>query len=79
MFARGYFAHTSPDGQDPFARMDAAGIKYMIAGENLAEAGDIDSATLRVRHGHYDQSDAEGFINLSALRLKIRALRDRNR
>jgi argininosuccinate synthase len=27
----------------------------------------------------YRQQDAEGFINLSALRLKIRALRDRSR
>jgi argininosuccinate synthase len=27
----------------------------------------------------YRQRDAEGFINLSALRLKIRALRDRSR
>jgi len=27
----------------------------------------------------YQQKDAEGFINLSGLRLKIRALRDRDR
>lgn len=44
MFARGYFAHLNPDGKDPFARMDDAGIKYMIAGENLALAPNVDLA-----------------------------------
>lgn len=38
MFARGYFAHVNPDGEDPFARMDRYNIKYLIAGENLALA-----------------------------------------
>lgn len=38
MFARGYFAHTNPDGDDPFDRMKAGGVKYMEAGENLALA-----------------------------------------
>lgn len=44
MFARGYFAHNNPDGQDPFERMDAAGIKYMVAGENLALAPSVELA-----------------------------------
>lgn len=38
MFARGYFSHNTPEGKTPFDRMDAAGISYMIAGENLALA-----------------------------------------
>ena len=38
MFARGYFSHVTPDGITPFARMDKAGIIYLIAGENLALA-----------------------------------------
>lgn len=38
MLARGYFAHTSPEGRSPFDRMDAAGIRYTTAGENLALA-----------------------------------------
>lgn len=38
MFARGYFAHLSPDGLDPFDRISAAGITFQTAGENLALA-----------------------------------------
>lgn len=38
MFARGYFAHINPDGDDPFDRMKAGGVEYMEAGENLALA-----------------------------------------
>lgn len=45
MFARGYFAHENPDGQDPFDRMKAANVKFMVAGENLALA-----QTLRIAH-----------------------------
>jgi uncharacterized protein YkwD len=45
MFARGYFAHDTPEGLDPFARMRAAGVRYVTAGENLALA-----PTLQVAH-----------------------------
>lgn len=45
MFARGYFAHVSPDGLDPFARMQRAGVTFRTAGENLALA-----PTVRVAH-----------------------------
>ena len=38
MFARGYFAHVSPEGQTPFDRISDAGIPYLTAGENLALA-----------------------------------------
>lgn len=44
MFARGYFAHITPDGQDPFDRMHAAGISYTFAGENLALAPTVEIA-----------------------------------
>lgn len=44
MFARGYFAHVDPDGNDPFDRMKAAGIQYLVAGENLALAPNVDLA-----------------------------------
>lgn len=44
MFARGYFAHTNPDGKDPFDRMKDAGIIFLIAGENLALAPTTDLA-----------------------------------
>lgn len=44
MFARGYFAHVSPDGNDPFDRMRGAGVKFRTAGENLALAQTLEQA-----------------------------------
>lgn len=38
MWLRGYFGHVDPDGNDPFARMRAAGITFETAGENIALA-----------------------------------------
>lgn len=45
MFARGYFAHVSPEGLSPFDRMTKAGVKFRTAGENLALA-----PTLQLAH-----------------------------
>jgi uncharacterized protein YkwD len=45
MLARGYFSHYTPEGKDPFDRMHAAGIKFSVAGENLALA-----QTLSIAH-----------------------------
>ncbi len=36
MVARGFFAHTNPDGLSPFDRMSAAGVSYRGAAENIA-------------------------------------------
>ncbi len=44
MLERGYFAHNTPEGIDPFDRMDAAGIAYLTAGENLAFAPTLNLA-----------------------------------
>lgn len=44
MFRRGYFAHNTPEGLDPFDRMRDAGIMYGLAGENLALAPTLDIA-----------------------------------
>lgn len=44
MFVRGYFAHENPDGFSPFDRMEAGGVKFLAAGENLALAPDVDMA-----------------------------------
>jgi uncharacterized protein YkwD/uncharacterized membrane protein required for colicin V production len=44
MFKRGYFAHVTPEGKDPFARMHDAGINFGAAGENLALAPTLDIA-----------------------------------
>jgi uncharacterized protein YkwD len=45
MFARGYFAHVTPEGQSPFDRMTHAGVTFRTAGENLALA-----PTLKIAH-----------------------------
>ena len=45
MFARGYFSHYTPEGEDPFQRMKDAGIRFRTAGENLALA-----PTLQIAH-----------------------------
>lgn len=44
MFRRGYFAHDSPDGVTPAERLDQAGIRYRVMGENLALAPDVQLA-----------------------------------
>lgn len=36
MFKRGYFSHITPEGKTPADRVRAAGIRYLITGENLA-------------------------------------------
>jgi len=36
MVARGYFGHTNPDGQTSADRLSAAGIRFTVAGENIA-------------------------------------------
>ena len=41
MFARGYFAHDTPEGLTPFDRMREAGVRFITAGENLALAPTI--------------------------------------
>lgn len=41
MFARGYFAHDTPDNRDPFDRMREAGVRFITAGENLAHGPTI--------------------------------------
>ena len=48
MAAKGYFAHTSPDGAKPWAWLDKVGYSYLTAGENLAinfsDSADIENA-----------------------------------
>ncbi len=36
MATRNFFSHTSPEGDDPFKRMDRAHYRYGYAGENIA-------------------------------------------
>lgn len=44
MFIRGYFSHITPEGKDPFARMNEAGISYGSAGENIALTPSVEIA-----------------------------------
>jgi uncharacterized protein YkwD len=44
MFARGYFAHDTPEGRDPFERMREAHVSFVTAGENLALAPTVQVA-----------------------------------
>ena len=44
MLARGYFAHVTPEGLDPFDRMRESGVSFLIAGENLALARTVEIA-----------------------------------
>ncbi len=44
MLRSGYFAHETPDGTSPFERMLQAGIRFRVAGENLAMAPTVDIA-----------------------------------
>jgi len=41
MFRLGYFSHLSPVSGDPGDRLDAAGIHYLVSGENLAYAPSV--------------------------------------
>ena len=44
MLTRGYFSHYTPEGKSPFDRMNAAGIQYTYAGENLAFSANVQLA-----------------------------------
>lgn len=46
MVARDYWAHNTPDGQEPWIFFDAAGYQYQKAGENLAYGFATSSATV---------------------------------
>jgi len=58
MFKRGYFAHLTPEGKDPFDRMREAHVRFYLAGENLALA-----QTLEIAH--------EGLMNSKGHRENI--------
>ncbi|MDO8469709.1 MAG: CAP domain-containing protein [bacterium] len=66
MAAKGYFAHTAPDGTAPWAWFKQAGYAYAYAGENLAvnfmDSKDVVDAWMRspshranIMNGHYSE------------------------
>ncbi len=44
MYRRDYFSHVTPDGLTAFDRLQAADVRFLAAGENIAFAPDVDSA-----------------------------------
>ncbi|MEK7521711.1 MAG: CvpA family protein [Patescibacteria group bacterium] len=44
MWERGYFSHANPDGESPADRMARGGVKFIVAGENLALAPTVETA-----------------------------------
>jgi len=44
MWQRSYFSHYSPEGKDVGDRLNGAGVKFMLAGENLALAPTLQTA-----------------------------------
>lgn len=44
MFARGYFAHNTPENRSPFDRMRESNVRFRTAGENLALAPTLQMA-----------------------------------
>jgi uncharacterized protein YkwD/uncharacterized membrane protein required for colicin V production len=44
MLVRGYFGHVTPEGVEPFVRIEKGGIDYDAAGENLALAPTVEIA-----------------------------------
>lgn len=66
MFKRGYFAHETPEGVDPFERMREANITFGLAGENLALAPSLDTAHngLMNSPGHKANILRDGFLKV---------------
>jgi uncharacterized protein YkwD/uncharacterized membrane protein required for colicin V production len=50
MYREGYFSHVNTRGLDPFDRMEAAGIEFLSAGENLAVAPSVEEAHRGLMH-----------------------------
>lgn len=66
MFRRGYFAHYTPEGKDPFDRMRDAHVRFYLAGENLALAQTLSIAhqSLMNSPGHRENILRPGFGRL---------------
>ena len=76
MFRAGYFAHVSPTTGAPNARLDAAGVTYLVSGENLAYAPSVGVA-------HRSLMDSPGhranILNPVFTRLGVGAVRSLDR
>lgn len=66
MFLRGYFSHYSPEGKNVADRIEAAGIDYLVVGENLAFAPSLELSHqgLMNSEGHRANILSEDFGNI---------------
>jgi uncharacterized protein YkwD len=71
MLKRGYFAHNTPEGKDPFDRMHDYGITFLTAGENLAFAPTVDLAHIGLMNSpHHRENILEpefGHVGIAAI------------
>ncbi len=65
MASQDYFSHTSPSGQTAFSLLDAYGIPYMWAGENLARNNypDDQSVAIAMREWMASQGHRDNMLN----------------
>jgi len=56
MASKGYFSHTSPNGQTAFTLLNASGYSFSLAGENLARNNYPDSQSVSVAMNGFMQS-----------------------
>lgn len=66
MFKRGYFSHETPEGVNPFQRMEKSNITFGLAGENLALAPTLDIAHRGLMNspGHRANILRNGFLKV---------------
>lgn len=68
MSARNFFAHTNPDGVDPFQRMRVGGISFSYAGENIAGGP---SADIMVNNWMHSPGHRANILNAGFRRIGI--------
>jgi uncharacterized protein YkwD len=78
MAANSYFSHTSPDGSTAFSLMDANGVPYGWAGENLARNNYPDNETVAVaiRDLMASQGHRDNILNPNFTHLGVAAVND---
>lgn len=66
MFKRGYFSHETPEGVNPFQRMEKSNITFGLAGENLALAPTLDIVHRGLMNspGHRANILKDGFLKV---------------
>jgi uncharacterized protein YkwD len=78
MASRGYFSHSSPEGETAFSLMDANGVPYGWAGENLARNNYRSNETVGVaiRDLMASQGHRDNILNPNFTHLGVAAVDD---